>query len=127
MLKNSDAMATVAVSDLDAARRFYRESLGLEEQGDMPPEMGVALFRSGRSTIVVYKSDFAGTNKATSVTWGVGDAFDGIVAALQKAKVPFEHYDMPGMPRNGDVHQAGDFKAAWIRDPDGNILHINNE
>lgn len=127
MLKDSDAMATVAVRDLAAARRFYRDSLGLDEQGGTRPEMGVALFRSGASTIVVYQSDFAGTNQATSVTWGVGDDFDAVVAALQKANVPFEHYDMPGMPRTGDVHQAGDFKAAWFRDPDGNILHINNQ
>jgi hypothetical protein len=40
--------------------------------------------------------------------------------------VPFEHYDMPGGRREGDIHIFGDFKAAWFKDPDGNILHINN-
>ena len=127
MLRDSDAMATVAVADLDAARRFYRDSLGLAEDGPMPPEMGVATFRSGATRIVVYQSEFAGTNRATSVTWGVGGDFDDVVAALQKANVPFEHYDMEGLPREGDVHAAGDFKAVWFRDPDGNILHVNNE
>ena len=126
MLGDKDAMATVAVSDLERARRFYGEQLGLESAGDTPPEMGVALFRSGGTTIVVYRSEFAGSNRATSVTWGVGAEFDAVVAALQKAGVPFEHYDI-GMDRDGDVHRAGDFKAAWFRDPDGNILHINNE
>ena len=118
-------MATVAVSDLERARDFYGRKLGLDPARDTPPEMGVALFRAGGSTIVVYQSDYAGTNRATSVTWGVGDDFDAIVAALQKAGVPFEHYDI-GMKREGDVHRAGDFEAAWFTDPDGNILHINN-
>lgn len=127
MLRDSDAMATVAVSDLDRARAFYGGQLGLEETSGTPPEMGVALYRSGTSTILVYPSEYAGTNKATSVTWGVGAEFDAIVAALQKARVPFEHYDLPGMMRDGDVHRAGSFKGAWLRDPDGNILHIHNE
>jgi hypothetical protein len=38
----------------------------------------------------------------------------------------FEHYDMPGGRREGDVHIFGTFKAAWFKDPDGNTLHINN-
>jgi catechol 2,3-dioxygenase-like lactoylglutathione lyase family enzyme len=126
MLRDHAAMATVAVSDLGRAREFYGERLGLASAGDTPPEMGVALFRAGGSTLVVYRSEYAGSNKATSVTWGVGDDFDAIVAALRKAGVPFEHYDI-GMKREGDVHRAGDFKAAWFRDPDGNILHLNNE
>ncbi len=126
MLHDYEAMATVAVSDLDRAREFYGGSLGFEEADDTPPEKGVALYRSGGSRLLVYQSEFAGTNRATSVTWGVGEEFDSIITALQKAGVPFEHYDL-GMQRKGDVHFAGDFKAAWFRDPDGNILHINND
>ena len=125
MLSDHEAMATVGVSDLERARRFYGERLGLRAADDGAQE-GVALFRSGRARIVVYESQFAGTNQATSVTWGVGADFDAIVASLQKADVPFEHYDL-GMERDGDVHRAGDFRAAWFRDPDGNILHINND
>jgi hypothetical protein len=83
--------------------------------------------RSGNSTIVVYESQFAGTNKATSATWGVGKEMDSIVRNLKEAGVPFEHYDAPGLQREGDVHVAGEFKAAWFKDPDGNILHINNQ
>ena len=40
--------------------------------------------------------------------------------------VTFEHYDMPGMTREGDVHVAGDMRVAWFKDPDGNILNIVN-
>lgn len=123
-LGDSDAMATVAVADLDRARRFYQDVLGLEAVGG--EEMGVAVFRTGRSRLLVYPSEFAGTNRATSVTWGVGSGFDAIIAALEEAGVTFEHYDV-GMERRGNVYVAESFKAAWFKDPDGNILHVNND
>ena len=124
MLASKDALATIAVTDLSAARKFYEGQLGLThlatEEGD------VSTYKSGNSTIVVYRSEFARTNKATSATWGVGEEFDAIAAALKKAGVPFEHYDMPGAKQEGDTYVFGGFKAAWFKDPDGNILHINN-
>jgi len=125
MLAAKEAMATIAVKDIARAKKFYGGTLGLKESGDDDMDE-VATYRSGDSTIVVYESQFAGTNKATSATWGVGNELDSIVSTLKKKGVPFEHYDMPGMTLDGDVHRAGDFKAAWFRDPDGNILHINN-
>lgn len=124
MLSDKNAMATIAVKDLDAGRAFYGGMLGLTPAG---PENGeVALFKSGNSTLVVYRSELAGTNKATAATWGVGSELDSIVAALKRAGVRFEHYDFPGSERDGDVHAFGDFRAVWFKDPDGNILHINN-
>jgi catechol 2,3-dioxygenase-like lactoylglutathione lyase family enzyme len=125
MLAAKEAMATIAVTNLDRAKKFYGDTLGLKLADDDMDE--VAIYRSGDSTIVVYESEFAGTNKATSATWGVGDELDSIVSTLKKKGVPFEHYNMPGTKLEGDIHRAGDFKAAWFRDPDGNILHINSE
>ena len=124
MLADKDAMATIAVRDMAVARKFYEQTLGFSPAGTEGP--GVVTLRSGNSTVLIYESQFAGTNKATSATWGVGNEMDAIVRNLQKAKVPFEHYDLLGLKRDGDVHVAGDFKAAWFKDPDGNILHINN-
>jgi catechol 2,3-dioxygenase-like lactoylglutathione lyase family enzyme len=125
MLADKDAMATIAVKDLAAAKKFYQQKLGFSPAGTEGP--GVVTLRSGNSTIVVYESQFAGSNKATSATWGVGKEMDSIVRNLKEAGVPFEHYDAPGLRREGDVHVAGEFKAAWFKDPDGNILHINNQ
>ena len=125
MLANKDAMATIAVKKLETAKQFYQQKLGFSATGTEGP--GVVTLRSGNSTIVVYESPFAGTNKATSATWGVGEELDSIVRTLKTAGVPFEHYDLPGLRREGDIHVAGDFKAAWFKDPDGNILHINNQ
>lgn len=75
---------------------------------------------------MVYRSQYAGTNKATSATWSVGNELETIVRALKGAGIKFEHYDMPGGRQEGDIHVFGDFKAAWFKDPDGNILHVNN-
>jgi catechol 2,3-dioxygenase-like lactoylglutathione lyase family enzyme len=124
MFADKAAMATIAVKNLDAAKKFYGDILGFKLSHDMGKQ--AALYQSGPSTIVVYSSEFAGSNKATSATWGVGDELDAIVQHLKKQGVAFEHYDMPGMTRQDDIHAMGDFKAAWFRDPDGNILHINN-
>jgi hypothetical protein len=51
---------------------------------------------------------------------------DGPVGAKNRADVQFEHYDMPGLKIEGDVHVAGKLKVAWFKDPDGNILNIVN-
>lgn len=119
-----DAMATIAVRDLDAARTFYSDVLGLALLESTEP--CVLNYRSGNTPVVVYVSAFAGTNRATSATWAVGERFDGLMDALRAQGVAFEHYDLPGLERQGDVHVAGDFKGAWFKDPDGNILHILN-
>ena len=91
MLADKDAMATIAVKDLAVARKFYQQTLGFSPAG--AEGLGVVTLRSGNSTIVIYESQFAGTNKATTATWGVGDEMDAIVRNLQKAGIPFEHYD----------------------------------
>jgi catechol 2,3-dioxygenase-like lactoylglutathione lyase family enzyme len=124
MLKDANVMATVAVKDLAAARRFYVDKLGLAPTDGGEP--GVMALRSGGATLLVYESQYAGTNKATAATWTVGREIDGIVQALKAQGVPFEHYEMPGTTLQGDVHVAGDMKVAWFKDPDGNILCLAN-
>jgi catechol 2,3-dioxygenase-like lactoylglutathione lyase family enzyme len=124
MLGKKDATATVAVKDIEAAKRFYEDQLGLKpvEGND---EQGVATYKTGGSSLLVYASQFAGTNQATSVTWSVGGDFDEILRSLQSKGVSFEHYDdLPEVTRDGDVHRAGDAKLAWFKDPDGNIHHL---
>ncbi len=121
MLADADAMATIAVKDLKVAKKFYEETLGLKPYGEDQP--GGACFRSGNSTVFVYESSYAGTNQATSATWVVDDA-EEVVRTLKAKGVSFEHYDLPGLTRQGDLHVAGSFKGAWLKDPDGNILHV---
>ncbi len=124
MLGNIDASANLAVRDLTAARNFYEGTLGLTEIDSMGDELIV--YRSGNTTLNVYTSKQAGTNKATAVTWAVGDQVEDVVRALKAKGVAFEHYDMPDTTLEGDIHVAGDMKVAWFKDPDGNILNIVN-
>jgi catechol 2,3-dioxygenase-like lactoylglutathione lyase family enzyme len=121
MLGDYDAPATIAVKNLAAAKKFYEGKLGFKvvhAEGDQ-----AVTYQSGKSQLLVYQSQFAGTNKATAATWMVKDV-EGLVKDLKAKGVAFEHYDFPGMTRKGDVHVAGTRKNAWFKDPDGNILAL---
>ena len=124
MLHDKDVMATVAVKDIKAARKFYEGTLGLKAVESQ--EQGVLAFKTGGSSLLVYESQYAGTNKATAVTWSVGAAVADLVRALGAKGVVFEHYDFPGTTRQGDLHVAGGMKVAWFKDPDGNIHSLIN-
>ena len=125
MLTNTDAIATIAVKTLDTARKFYEGTLGLKVVGSEGEE--VVMFKSGGTTVNVYRSQFAGTNKATALTWGVGGRLEEIVKSLKTKGVTFEHYDMPGGKLEGDIHVFGKMRTAWFKDPDGNILNVMSE
>jgi catechol 2,3-dioxygenase-like lactoylglutathione lyase family enzyme len=124
LLKNKPSSAIVAVRDLDRAREFYSETLGLEPKGG--GEEDVVTFRTGDTKLIVYESEFAGTNKANAVTWNAGEDFDAIAGQLKEQGVRFEEYPDMGMEITGGIHRSGDFKTVWFKDPDGNILNIGN-
>lgn len=124
MLGNKDAAANIAVRDLETAKKFYQDILGLTQVGVEGQE--VIVFKSGNSIINVYRSQYAGTNQATAVTWVVGEDMEGVVQQLKAKGVAFEHYDMPSVTRQGDIHVADNMKVAWFKDPDGNILNITS-
>jgi catechol 2,3-dioxygenase-like lactoylglutathione lyase family enzyme len=125
MLGNNEAIATIAVTDIGAATRFYEDALGLSRLPTEEP--GVQIFKSGSSRLLVYESQYAGTNEATAATWIVGDDVEKVVEALRAKGVRFEHYDLPDTTLNGDVHVAGTTRVAWCKDPDGNILAFVNQ
>jgi catechol 2,3-dioxygenase-like lactoylglutathione lyase family enzyme len=124
MLGDHDAMATIAVKNLAAAKKFYEGKLKLQllhTEGDE-----AAAYKSGNSQVLVYQSQYAGTNKATAATWMVADV-ESLVKELKAKGITFEHYDLPGMTRKGDIHVAGPMKTAWFKDPDGNIHALVSE
>ena len=121
MLSDNNAIATVAVKNLEESKNFYERTLGLTKVMENDE---VVAFKSGpSSTLFVYRSSFAGTNKATAVTF-VAAEVDELVRTLKSRGVTFEHYDLPKMTRQGDIHVAGSMKAAWFKDPDGNIFSL---
>lgn len=123
MLTDSNPCPTIAVKDLAAARKFYEETLGLTVKVEMPKAQ-LVVYNSGQGAVQIYVSDLAGTNKATYCTWEVTGIEDK-VSSLADAGVAFEHYDMPETKLEGDVHVWDTEKAAWFKDPDGNILCLH--
>jgi len=124
MLGNSQVVAVVAVTDMARARDFYEGTLGLQK-GEMDDPAGVLYVCGGGSQVLVYQSQYAGTNEATAASWQVED-LDGEIDTLKTKGVTFEEYDMPGVAREGAVHSIGGMRAAWFKDPDGNILNLSS-
>lgn len=123
MLAHKEAIANLAVKDIEVARRFYADTLELAQVGSEGEELLV--FKSGSSQFFVYRSEFAGSNQATALSWAVGEDIEQIVQALAARGVRFEHYpDMPGLRLAGDVHVGDGMRIAWFKDPDGNILSL---
>jgi catechol 2,3-dioxygenase-like lactoylglutathione lyase family enzyme len=119
MLAAKETMATVAVRDLEAAKRFYEGTLGLKLTDAQEPE--ALTYQAGSARILVYRSQYAGSNKATAATWLIGKDMEKVVQGLRGKGVRFEHYNLPGLTLKGDIHEGGGMKAAWFKDPDGNI------
>ncbi len=120
MLGKADATPMIAVKDLDRARKFYEETLELKTVDDFGEGFVV---KSGNTEFSVYRSEFAGTNKAMALTFEVDD-IEGEIRELKEKGIFFEHYDLPGLEQQGDLHFAEGFKTAWFKDPDGNILSL---
>ena len=125
MLDSATVRATIAVSDLDRAKQFYGETLGLatsEERAD-----GVRYRTRGGSEILVYHSSFAGTNKATYMGFDVPD-LEAAVEELRGAGITFEQYDFPELKTDErGIAETQGIRGAWFKDPDGNILSIINK
>lgn len=122
MLKDQTSAAIVPCSDVAKAKRFYTGTLGLplaEDHGD------VFAVQTGASRLNVYKSDYAGTNKANAVVWDAGGDVEAIAADLRAKGVKLDEYPEGFDDVRDGVHVKGDFRAIWFQDPDGNILHIN--
>jgi catechol 2,3-dioxygenase-like lactoylglutathione lyase family enzyme len=121
MLKDNTVMAMVAVKDTETAKQFYGQTLGL---GAGEPNPAGVLYTCGAGQIFVYQAPTAGTNQGTSATWTVPD-IKAAVESLKTAGVSsWEHYDFPGAEYDGEVHLMFGSKAAWFKDPDGNILGL---
>lgn len=122
MLDDLDIAPTVAVKDIEEAKKFYEDKLGLSGEADS----GGVRYKCGNSYLYVYESpQYAGTNKATYAGWSSPD-LDATVKELKSKGVTFEKYDMPDVTHDGDIHVMGDtFRAVWFKDPDGNIFAID--
>ncbi len=121
MLSDSPIRAYIPVSNLQRARRFYEETVGLkpgEEYG------GGVIYRCGGTEVFMYPTGNAGTSRASQAFWQVNDV-EAEVAALKARGVVFEEYDMPGIKMKNSVATGGGAKTAWFKDSEGNIMAVS--
>lgn len=125
MLSDCTPIATLPTADFARARKFYEDTLGLTPAKEGGEEMGGIMYKCGGGQLFVYQSEYAGTNKATAVTFDVSDdKFDAEVDSLRKKGITFQTFEYEGMEWKDDVMIAGGMKAVWFNDPDGNIINV---
>lgn len=125
MLKDMELMAVLPAKDIDRAKEFYRDKLGLEPVQTI--ENDNLIYRCGKGTgFLLYRTDNAGSARNTQMAWGVQDV-EKEVEELRARGVVFEDYDMPGLKtENGIATMEGMGKSAWFLDSEGNILNISS-
>jgi len=122
MLNNASIMAVLPAKDIDRAKAFYRDKLGIEPSESM--EEGTVMYTCGQGTrFLLYQTDNAGTAKNTQMGWETDD-LEGEMAELRGRGVVFEDYDFPGLKTENGVATADWGKAAWFLDSEGNIINI---
>jgi len=124
MLKNSTVTANIPAADLDRARDFYADTLGLTPTDSNPG--GLVFTTDGGTMFFLYETEYAGQAGHTIAQWHVEDV-GREVAELRGRGLEFEHYDMPGVTWDGDVAaMEGMGHAAWFKDSEGNIMCIDD-
>ena len=124
MLNDSKVTANIPAADLDRARGFYADVLGLTPAGENPG--GLIYTTRGGTTFFLYQTEYAGQAGHTIAQWHVGNVADE-VRDLKAKGVTFEHYDMPGVTWDGDVAAFEDMgSAAWVKDNEGNIMCLDD-
>jgi len=124
MLNDSKVTANVPAADLQRARGFYADTLGLEPAQEHPG--GLIYTTAGGTTFFLYETEYAGQAGHTIAQIHVADVAKE-VEELKERGVQFEHYDMPGMTWDGDVATDPEMgSAAWFKDSEGNILCLDD-
>jgi catechol 2,3-dioxygenase-like lactoylglutathione lyase family enzyme len=126
MLAQATVFANLKAADLDAAAEFYGDTLGLELvfDGDVMPRHREVLFGVNGAIVCIEQGSSPGGGQ-TLVSFAVDDV-DGTVAALREKGVTFEEYDLPSLKTENGVATIGSLKAAWFKDPSGNLLAVTS-
>ena len=113
--------ATLPAADLNRAKRFYAEKLGLLPESEIP---GGVFFRCGLGTrFLVYLTDGVPSGTHTQIGWTVSD-IDTEVANLKRRGLVFEEYDTPTLKTEKSIAKTKAFRGAWFKDSEGNLHGI---
>jgi catechol 2,3-dioxygenase-like lactoylglutathione lyase family enzyme len=126
VLKRGRVATRLPAQDLNRARQFYAEKLGLEPDDERP---GGLLYRCASGEFTLFESAGAASGTFTQMAWEVDD-IEATVAALKERGVVFEEVDLPGLKTvDGIAEIAGNYpskgatgeRGAWFRDSEGNL------
>ena len=120
MLDQFKPHATLAVSDMERAKAWYAEKLGLKPVAE---DMVGATYETGGTQFMLFPTSYAGTAKNTVMEWTVDDVAK-TAEHLKDQGVVFDTFEMEGVTWEGDVALMGGRKGAWFKDSEGNILAI---
>jgi catechol 2,3-dioxygenase-like lactoylglutathione lyase family enzyme len=123
MLGDAKAFSGFAVDDLDAARRFYGETLGVEIDDD---GLGLGLRLGGGGTVFVYPKPDHRPAEFTILNFPVAD-IDAAVDELAARGIEMKRYDGFGQDERGIAKPMGGPRIAWFEDPAGNVLSVLGE
>ena len=122
-LSSSAVAVMLPVDDVDRAKKFYEEKLGLE-YGGLNPEGSAMFALDGGTTLVLLPRPGAPRAESTAMSWAVDDV-EKEVKELENRGVVFEDYDLPGLQTKDHIADFAGERAAWFVDPDGNVLCIH--
>src|SRR5262245_43737750 len=120
MLQDYPMCSYIPAKDVERARKFYEGKLGFKPR-EVKSDGVIYEFGNGTSCFL-YATPNAGTSQASQAFWQVED-IEQEVAELKARGIKFERYVMPEMDERG-IANAGDAKAAWFKDTEGNIMAL---
>ena len=121
MFSGHHIFATIPASDLQRARSWYQEKLGLKPNREH--EEGLVYELGDGTGFLLYPTSYAGQAPNTLASFESSDV-PGDVADLKRRGVKFEDYDLPGLKTVDSIATIGGLKGAWFKDSEGNILAI---
>jgi catechol 2,3-dioxygenase-like lactoylglutathione lyase family enzyme len=121
MLSDSRTHTTLPSADLARARPFYEGVLGLVPEFAAPG--GVMYTTGGGTHFLVFPSGGRASGAHTQIGFAVAD-IGAAVAELKARGITFETYAFDGFDPAGSIATNGDIRAAWFKDPDGNLLSV---
>ena len=120
MFENSDVYATIPAQDLERAKAFYADKLGLKPSEERPEGLRYQL---GSGAFLLFESTGAASGDHTQLSWDVDDV-EATVEELRGRGVVFEEYDLPGFKTVDGIAEIAGEKGAWFKDSEGNLLAI---
>ncbi len=118
MLKDAPADTAIPAQDLERARAFYSEKLGLEPASESPAGLW---YETGGTGFMLFPSSGRASGEHTQMGFRVPD-IEAEVRDLKQRGVVFEEYDFPGFDKETSVATSGEDRSAWFKDSEGNLF-----